>query len=327
MAYTGTATTGTGVSALISKYYDKLALEILMPELVLYNLCEKKPLPKNEGKSIVFHRYIARSTMVSAYALTEGGSGAWPTWGLVSSTSVSATVAQYGDAVQVSDLIELTAVSTIVEDTIKLLMQNAANIIDRLIFEVAYGTSSIPSEATFGITWPSAQGYSIGKLSTLTSACLMDVNGIKAAVYDLKRLNVQPKANGFYDMVIDPIQSVKLTSDPAWRDAYMYTTPENLRRGQIGKIAGVEVYETTNVFMTASGTGVANTTSAYFALVLGRGSLAVTEIDGGVKTYVKRPNQYDTANPLNQWSSIGWKINFIPVILNVSCGRILPTTA
>jgi len=337
MAYGGTDTAEAGMAALMQEYYDKVALETLVPELVAYNLCEKKKIPKNSGKIVKFHRYTTysggKSNKVSAFSLTEGGSGAWPTWTKVSAVTVSATLLQYGDAKQTTDLLDMTAVSDMVTDTLKVCMMEAADIIDQKVLEVAYGTScrsgsdtAIPSGEGFLMSWPSAQGYEIGALSTLTSACIMDVKAVKEAVKDLKVLNAQPRQNGYYAMIAHPVQTNALMNDSAWQNAYQYTDAENLRKGHVGKIYGVEVFETTNIHMTASGTGNPNTTSAYFAVILGRGALAATEIDGGnLQTYVKRPNQYDTANPLNQWSSIGWKITFVPVILNASAGRILVT--
>ena len=324
MAYVGAATTDTGMSSLMSTYYDKLALETLMPALVVYNLAEKKSLPKNEGKIIIFHRYFSMISNPSAASLTEGGSGAWPTWGKMSATPVSATLQDYGAAFQTSDFIEMTAVSNVVEEAIKQMMADAANIVDKRIMETAYGTSSIPSGAGFPLTFATAQGYSIGALSTVTSACSMSVDAIKAAVRDLKVLNAKPMDSGYFSMITHPAQTYSLMGDSAWQNAYMYTTPENLRKGNVGRIYNAEVFETTNVFSTTSGVGTASV-AAYFAVLLGKGALAVTEIDGGIKTIVKRPNQYDTANPLNQWSSIGWKIRFAPVILNPSCGRVIVT--
>lgn len=321
MAYTGTATTGTGMSALMQTYFEKLALETLMPELVLYNLADKKALPQHEGKTIVFHRYIARSNTVSAYSLTEGGSGAWPTWGLLSATSVSATVLQYGDAVQVSDFLDLTGISSVVEDAVKVMGKNAAEIVERKTFEVCYGTSSIPSGAGFLLSYPSSGG-AIATLSSLGVSGITDVMSLKTAVTALKVLNVKPKASGYYSMVAHPVQTNQLMGDSAWQSAYMYTDAENLRRGNVGRIYNMDVYESTEVFSTTSGLNAAGLT-AYYAIVLGEGALGATELDGGIKIIVKKPNEYDTANPLNQWSSIGWKINFVPVILNPSCGRIL----
>ena len=335
MAYTGTATGDTGMGSLVSIYYDKLAVETLKAAVVVYNKCSKRALPQHGGKVITFHRYVASSGVVSAYALTEGGSGAWPTWGLLSATAVTATMGQYGRAIQTTDLLELTAVSDIVKDAIKFLMEEAADIIDRRILDIAYNVSAsqgvyggaIPTGASggFDITWPSAQGYTIAALSLLTSACHIDVNGIKKALKTLKADNCHPLDNGYYCMITHPDSTAKLMSDSSWQNAYQYTKPENMRKGEVGRIYNVEVTETTNIFWTVSGTGTPNTVSAYFSILFGKDGLAVTEIDGGLKTFVKRPNQYDSANPLDQWSSIGWKMNFVPVVLNESCGTVLIT--
>lgn len=339
MAYTGSSTSQSdgGMGGLMREYYSKLALETLRPDLVIYDLAEKKPLPKNDGKTMIWHRYAEGTGMVSAYALTEGGSGAWPVWGALSANIVSATIKQYGRAVQTSDLLDLTAVSPVIEDAVKFLAAEAADIIERRTMETCMGTGSHSYSGTsisaasmmavggFPIVFSSARGDLVTKFSALTCTCVMDVNTVQTAVTEIKALNAKPRDNGYYAMVAHPIQVKQLMRDSIWQNAYQYTDAENLRRGQAGRIMNVEVFESTNILMNASGTKIHNTTSAYFAILLGKGALGVSELDGGVDIIVKRPNEYDTANPLNQWSSIGWKINFVPAILNSSCGRIVVT--
>ena len=112
MAYTGSATTGTGMASLMPIFYEKVALERLLAELVLYKLATKKAVPRSSGKTVYFHRYFNMSTTVSAHALTEGTA---PTQGLTSATVVSATLIQYGHNVSTSDLLEMTAVSDVVK--------------------------------------------------------------------------------------------------------------------------------------------------------------------------------------------------------------------
>jgi N4-gp56 family major capsid protein len=324
MAYTGTATSGTGMSALMQVYFQKVALETLMANTVLYDQTDKVPLPANNGKTVVFHRYIARSTTVSAYTLTEGGSGAFPTGNLLSATSVSATVVQYGDYVSVSDFLDMTAVSDVVKDAVQQMSMNAADIIDRKTFEVAYGTSSIPSGAGFLMSYANP-GYSVGALSTVTSACTMNVASIRGAIKDLKTLNAKPKSGGYFNMTVHPATASNLMGDSAWAAAYQYTTPENLRTGNIGRIFQTEVYETSLVYNTTSGVGTASG-SAYFSVILGQGSLGATNLGGSnMQIIVKNPNQYATGDPLDQFSTIAWKIAFAPVIFNPSAGRILVT--
>ena len=93
-------------------------------------------------------------------------------------------------------------------------------------------------------------------------------------------------------------------------------------KGEIGKIEGVRFIQSTNAMkeqMPIVKTGKSSI-CAYFCTIVGKNALGVTEMEGGVKTTVKQANRYDTYNPLNQWSTIGWKVTLAARVLNCSCG-------
>ncbi len=49
-------TTSNSVASMIIDYYDRRMLERLTPQLMFKQFGVSKPLPKNEGDSIIWHR-------------------------------------------------------------------------------------------------------------------------------------------------------------------------------------------------------------------------------------------------------------------------------
>ena len=96
------------------------------------------------------------------------------------------------------------------------------------------------------------------------------------------------------------------------------TDPENMRRGVAGAYGGVKIQVDNNIFVSAMGSAGG---SLYFSIVLGQGALGVSQLDGGVKTYTTGGGA-DKFDPIDQFITFGWKISFVPQILNVSSGLI-----
>jgi len=107
-----------------------------------------------------------------------------------------------------------------------------------------------------------------------------------------------------------------------------YTRPEVLDKGEVGRAHGIRIYESNVIFSfhTDQLSQYANLCN-YFAPIWGKGAFAVTEITGkrGTEIIVKNPNKYDTSNPLNQWSSIAYKVTMAVAVLNPKAGLFLMT--
>lgn len=318
-AYTATA----DVAGFIPNYYSKVFLERLVPGPVMMDYCTKKPLPGNNGKVAYFPRMDNSSTTVSAYKLTEGTVRDTEK---INDAQVSATIEQFGNSKALWDLTELTAINGTVEETVKELADQAKNILDKRILQEAYGTSSTPSQYAFSV----AAYNTVGGIEVQASAFQtyvgktefrMKAGTVRNAVRRLMSNNVKPMDDGFYALIAHSDSVVRLQADSEWQSAYIYTDAENVRKGIAGTYAGAKIQIDNNIFTSAVGS---NGDTVYFSLLLGKGALGVTELDGGVKTYTTAGGA-SKADPLDQFVTFGWKANMVPVRLNPSCGLILVT--
>lgn len=309
----------SSITELIMSYYDRLLLEKLRANTVLYQFAEKKTLPKNSGTTVTWSRYTDFS---ASSALTEGTA---PSAQVTSASNISCTIEQYGDYVQPSELLVMTAIDNQIESIVDLLAYQAAITIDTRIRNGMLGTSSVPSGAKLPLQyWHSgtSSGY-VATLSSILPAMKMDTNNLREAAFNLRRLNVRPYEDGCFVAVAHPNVIKGIEEDSNWQTWNSYQAKETMWKGEVGKIYGVRIVESTNMYSTTSGAGAS--TTAHFTPVFGKGCYAVTELDGGVKTYIKNPNDSDTSNPLNQWSTVGYKATFATQVLHLSAGRIVVT--
>ena len=287
----------------------------------MYQFAEKKPLPKNSGVTITWNRY---TDMSAASALTEGTA---PSATATSTTQVSATLEQYGAFSQPSDLLQMTSIDNQIESLIDLFGYQSGLTLDTRVRNGLLGTSAVnPSGAKLPLQyWHSgtSSGY-IGTTSSILADMTMDTNNIREAAFNLRRLNVRPYEDGCYVAVLHPNAIKDIESDSDWQTWNQYIAKETMWKGEVGKVYGVRIIESTNMLNSTSGAGAS--TTAHYSPVFGKGCYAVTELDGGVKTFIKTPEGHsDTANPLNQWSTVGWKVTFATQVLHTSAGRVIVT--
>ena len=322
----GTPTTTTsGLQTSLDKYFDALLVSTLDPMTRFYQFGSKRPLPKNSGDVVVWNRGLR---MGVAYTLSEGN----PLSAVkqISTTDVSATIEQYGDVVNISDLIEITGVVNARKLATERLAVQAAESLDTIIKMAILG---FPGGAigSAGVThYVKGSTSAFFSLSTTVIETASDprlqVSDIRAVAFKLRSLNVPTFDGVNYVGIIHPFAVEDVISDSKWENFHQYTTPENIYRGEIGRLHRVRFVESTLAPVSrGSSNGIALSiagvsTLAYGTVIFGKEFYGVTEIDGGVKTYLVEGAS--KADPLNQATVLGWKADFTSRVLNPSCGIV-----
>lgn len=292
--------TTTTLTANMKLYYDKLLLDNLYPEMRFYQAASKKSLPVREGRSIVWTRYRRMPARVTP--LVEG---VVPSVTALSSDNISATLHQYGDFTRVSDLLSLTAIDPVLESATKELAEAGALTIDTVIRNVLDANTNVRRVA--------------GKaLSAMVPTDVLTGAEVRTAVRMLKAQDVRPHSGGDYLGIIHPNCSFDLQGDNAaggWVNANTYISNLNILNGEVGKIHGVRFVESTNVSST-TGSGA---TVVFRNHIMGRDAFAAVPFDGTTgeaRIYVKNPGEQDTSNPIDQFSTVGYKATFASAILD-----------
>lgn len=241
-------TQGNDLSPTMKNFYDRKLLKDANPKIVHAQFGQKRPIPNNEGKTIQFRKWTQFAENITA--LTEGVT---PDGHAMNQTALTATVAQYGDYVTVSDLLCMTALDPIIGDAVELNANQAGTSIDSVTRDViAAGTNVI---------------YAAGaERSAIAATDVFSSTLIRKAVRTLKKQNAPMFSDGgreHYVGIVGPDTVYDLQSDSAWLDVSKYQDKKNIYTGEIGMLYGVrfvettkaKVYEAENIMDASSETG------------------------------------------------------------------------
>lgn len=293
------ATTSTELSAENKTYYDKLLIELAAPELIHDQFGQKRPIPKNGGKTIEFRQFDPLPELTGP--LTEGVT---PDGQSMSVHTVEATVKQYGGYVTLSDQLELTAIDKNIVEATKAIASQGGRTMDGIVRDIlAAGTNVMYGG---GVASRAALGY-----TSETSNANMTVDLVRRAVRTLEAQSA-PRIDGYYIAIVHPNVKYDLMGDPKWRNPHEYTDTDKLYRGEIGELYGVRFIENprAKVFKGAGAkaTGATEGADVYATLFFGADAYGVTEVEGGGMEHIVKPRgSGGTADPLDQRSTVGWK--------------------
>lgn len=289
------------LSAEDKTFYERALLERLLPQLNFYKDATKKKLPKNQGRTINFRRF--NSLTAPNASLTEGVT---PDGNDLNITTITATVAQEGDWVSISDLIQMTGIDPVITETSELLGEEAGLVVDKRIqTAISNGTN----------VFYAGNAQTRAGLESATTNYLTATD-IKKLVRKLKNANAKRFADGFYHMQIDPDIAYDLMADTAWVDVSKYAKPEQMVKGELGKMHGMKFFESTNLNVVDSSTGT-DKIDVHIAYAYGKDAYACVDLEGGAgkpEIIVKPNGSAGSADPLDQRASAGWKNCFTAVI-------------
>ena len=291
--------TGNDLSPEMKTFYDKALLYAAQAQLVHHQFGQKRPIPKNGGKTIEFRKFTPL-----AKALTPLTEGVTPAGNQLDVTAITATVSQYGDFIKLSDLLELTAVDNVIVETTRLLGDQAGITMDTVVRDaLVQGTNVMYAPK---INASTGAETAVTSRANLDATAVLTVDLVQQVVARLRAVNT-PRINGSYVAIIHPFAEYDIMREPEWIDPHKYKDTTNLYEGEIGMISGVRFVESTEAKIWR-GTGCPSGLSVFGTLFFGENAYGVTDVEGGgLQTIVKQKGSAGTADPLDQRSSVGWK--------------------
>jgi N4-gp56 family major capsid protein len=345
MADLFTDTGGATISTMIGNYYDHVFLDRLQANLCYDKYGVQKPLPRNEGNTIVWHQLVNPSRGYDLNETDTAGSSA------MSTRKVSATIEWKGDLRNITTRVDATAVNPIVKETVESLGYGAALTKDYFIADkigfasnasagVADAASAtIPSVRSQGFPvfegesntayWPGSGGIATALLNGLFST-VTTIAHVRNAVTHLRRLNAMPYEDGMYRGVIHPEISRQLRGDSNYATWQAYTNRSVMEKGKLSSVEGVMFEESSQAF-TVGVKASAWSNSAYTSLangnlfgtlIIGKGAYGVTKLKGE-DAKVKVITGAEKSDPHDLDVLISYKFAMAAKVLNPSCGVIL----
>ena len=294
----GTYSSAQDLSPEMKTFYDKNLIRLAEPELVHDQFGQKRPIPGGNGKVIEFRKFNALPSVPADRILDEGITPNGQFYGV---TAITAKIEQYGGYITLSDMLNLTAYDNNMQEVMKLLASQAGQVSDKITRDILAAGTNVSYAGTAAAR------------TDLTSSSVLTIEDIKKAVRKLKRVNAKT-INGSYVAIVHPDVAYDLMQDSEWIDANQYAGSGAIFNGEIGKMYGVRFVETTMAKIVKP-----STLPIYCTLVLAENAFGVTSINnGGIETIVKQLGSGGTSDPLNQRSTVGWKLNKVAKILEES---------
>lgn len=205
----------------------------------------------------------------------------------MSASQIAVTVTEYGNAVQVTELLLRQAFDKVMTQASKLLGLDYAKVNDLMLRDGLLAATGLQKKFA----------NSRANRAALTATDLFDTKGVKDAVELLATNNV-PKINGdFYVCIAHPHQMRGMRDDSAWINASQYGAPGQIFRGEVGRYEDVVFVETTHTKTIAAGVAHDGATHAfvtYQAIMLGADAfgkavgLPVEMRDNGIESFGRK---------------------------------------
>jgi N4-gp56 family major capsid protein len=314
------ATTTTTVVAPVQAFYDRNLLERAKPAEVHGRFGQKRPIQQKNGNQIKFRKYSALAAATTA--LTEGVT---PSGSSLAVTDITASLAQYGDFITLSDMVSMTNIEPIVTEATDVLGDQAGLTIDQVRRDVLVAGTNVL--------------YANGVASRATVASKILAADLDKAIRFLKNQNAKFVKEGImpsdkvgtgsvrkaFVAVVHPDVEFDLESITGYRAVSDYGSQEQVMEDEIGSYKNIRFVSSTNAKLFA-GAGAAGTTTyknnganydVYATLVFAADAYGLCPLSGkAMETIVKPLGSAGSADPLDQRSTVGWKATTTTRILN-----------
>ena len=313
---------------LIRDYYDRTALEEAIPLLTFRKFGQKRFLPKNQSQTIRFTRWGRL-----AAATTPISDGITPAGNRLTQSDITATLDQYGDFVLITDQVVMTAIDPYLSEAVRILGNQQGETIDRLAANMMLtGSNAVYADSVTPGTAATSRDEVAGKISnkmlkravqTLQVAMAKE---IREQVDATVKYNTSPIRKAFIGIChVYSRQDIEDLSN--FTPVREYANQSDVMEGEFGSVAGVRFIATTQGFESLGGGATSSTVKntdgkadVYATIIFGEDAYGEVPLSGqSSAVIVKAPSWTDstnTADPLNQRSSAGWKAFMAFAILN-----------
>lgn len=305
MADTNVAVVASGVN----NFYDRVMLKAARPLLVHLRWAQVKDIPRNSSEVIKFRRYSLLTANTTA--LSEGVT---PSGTSLTVTDITATVAQYGDFITLTDFLVFTTLDPILTETADLLGQQAGNSLDQITRDVMVAGSTVQYASSATTTNTVSASMTLTRDEVKEAVRTLQGNDAKKVtrmVNPSNGWNTSP-VNAAYVGIISHNTLFDLKGETGWLPVEQYASQSNVMEGEVGTIDDVRFVMTTNGSTTSG-----SLTTVHRTMILGQNYYGISRISGeAMKNIVKALGSAGTADPLDQRSTSGWKATFVAKRLN-----------
>lgn len=317
-AYTGDAVAASPstntLAPELKTFYDTELLENARTEMFYAQFGRKQRLPKNGGTTIEWRKF---NTFARASELKEG---VIPTGQQFGSSSLTASISQYGTYTSITDKLEMRAYDNVILAATEEMGASAAATQETLIRNaLLVGTNvmycdnvDVNGTVISTPTSPATMGAG-GDSSNSDGWALLTPTMVNKAVTKMKKDRV-PRINGKYYAVIHPSVAYDLRQSKEWIEVHKYAATSEIFNGEIGELHGCRFIEDTfapilgESYIYSGSTTYKNKSNGvtYATYFFGKDGFGIVDPEGGGLEMIIHDKD-EIGGPLNQFSTIGYK--------------------
>lgn len=321
---TTTRSTDAGISQRTTVYAERQMLKHAGPVMVLDKFGQSKPMPKNKSTTIKFRRPVPFTA-----ATTPLVEGVTPTARQFRYEDVEATLKQYGDLVEITDVIEDTHEDPVLNDASRQSGENVGRTMEALTYGVLRaGTNVYFANGTV-------------RTAVNTPVSLSKLRAVKRGLEAQKAQPITRMLDGSVNYGTRAIEAAfiavchsDLENDIRNLAGFVpvaeYGSRKPIHERELGSVESMRFITSPDLAPFAdaggtyngSGTAMVSTsgTSAdvYPILVFGQEAYGTVPLRGmgSVEPVIIPVNRREKSDPLGQRGYVGWKTYFTAVILN-----------
>ena len=306
-------TTYSSLSQRTTAYAAKEMLAHAEPVLVLSKFGMTKPVPKNKAEVIKFRRPVPLA--LATTPLTEGTP---PTSKAMSYEDVSVTLAQFGDVVEITDVVNDLAEDPVLKDAAMLCGEQAGETIESLMWGVIGGGTNVHYAGTATARTGVDSVITLNKQRAITRALKAErakkvTSMVSSSVkYGTEAIDAAFIAFAHTDMEADIRNLAGFV--PTEKYGSMKALPY-----EIGKVEDVRYILSPVLESIANAGGIAATNGVvstggtaadvYPVIFVGKDAYGHVALKGAeaISPTIINPGQADKSDPLGQKGLVGWK--------------------
>lgn len=307
-------TTTTQIPAGVAAFYDRNLLERADPIILHDKFGQSRLAPKKSSSTVKFRKYNALA--LATTPLTEG---ATPAGSQLSITDITATVAQYGDFVTITDMVQLTVEDAVITEATDVLGEQAGQSLDAVYRDIINAGTNV------------RYAGAVANRNLLTTGSKPTVTDLDAVLKTLKGQNAKyftkmikgttavsttPIRPAFW-AIIHPDMTAIYEGLAGWKSVESYASQSEVMDSEVGAYKNIRFVESTQAKNFGANTH-ATPVEVYSTLIIAQNAYGVVGLRGqrNIETIVKALGSSGTADALNQRSTVGWKAVATAKILN-----------
>lgn len=305
----------------IQAYYDRNLLERAVPADIHGRFGQVRPIKMRSGNQIKFRRYEALT--VATTPLVEGVT---PAGSSLTVTDVTATLAQYGDYVTITDMVDMTNQDPVLTEAGMVLGEQGGTTVDQVRRDVLVaGTNVIYTNGAARNTLNTTI-TAIALRTAIRALNRQNAKFVRDMVMATTGIGTSPIRPAYIGLV-HPDTEAQLEQITGYTPTTAYSSAMKAEEDEIGAFRNIRFFKSTNgkVFINAGlavgadgmiSTGGVNN-DVYATLILGENAYGVCPLAGqAMQNIIKPLGSAGAADPLNQRATSGWKATTTTKILN-----------